>query len=241
MEINTSTTVGDIVRSNFKTAQLFEKNNVDFCCGGNISIAEACKKANIDINRLLPEIEEVLQVSDPDSKYIEGLELDELADYIVKRHHSFVSENIPFLKQKLQKLCDVHGDNHPELFEVNKLFGEGADNLTLHMQKEEMILFPYIRDLVKHKHGDSDTNIQSGNVLGPINVMELEHHVEGERFEKISALTNNYATPPDGCNTYQVTYKTLQDFEQDLHRHIHLESNVLFKKAIKLEKELSEK
>jgi regulator of cell morphogenesis and NO signaling len=238
MQINTNTIVGDIVRSNFKTAQLFEKNNIDFCCGGGISVAEACKNANIDPNQLLPEIEQLLQVSDPDSKYIEGLELDELSDYIVKRHHSYVRENIPFLTQKLQKLCDVHGENHPELFEVNKLFSETAGNLTMHMQKEEMILFPYIRNMVKQKQGGPET-AQLGNVLGPIEVMNIEHQAEGERFEKIGALTNGFATPADGCNTYQVTYKTLQDFEQDLHRHIHLESNILFKKAIDLEKELT--
>jgi regulator of cell morphogenesis and NO signaling len=238
MQINTNTIVGDIVRSNFKTAQLFEKNNIDFCCGGGITVAEACKNANIDPNQFLPEIEQVLLVSDPDSKYIEGLELDELSDYIVKRHHSYVRENIPFLKQKLQKLCDVHGENHPELFEVNKLFSETAGNLTMHMQKEEMILFPYIRNMVKQKQGGPKT-AQLGNVLGPIEVMNLEHQAEGERFEKIGALTNNFTTPADGCNTYQVTFKTLQDFEQDLHRHIHLESNILFKKAIDLEKELT--
>ncbi len=238
MQINTNTIVGDIVRSNFKTARLFEKNNIDFCCGGSISVAEACKNANIDPKQLLPEIEQVLMVSDPDSSYIEGLELDELSDYIVKRHHSYVRENIPFLTQKLQKLCDVHGENHPELFEVNKLFGETAGNLTMHMQKEEMILFPYIRNMVKQKQGGPNT-AQLGNVLGPIEVMNLEHQAEGERFEKISTLTNNFTTPADGCNTYQVTYKTLQDFEQDLHRHIHLESNILFKKAIELEKKLT--
>jgi regulator of cell morphogenesis and NO signaling len=238
MQINTNTIVGDIVRSNFKTAQLFEKNNIDFCCGGGITVAEACKNANIDPNQFLPEIEQVLLVSDPDSKYIEGLELGELSDYIVKRHHSYVRENIPFLKQKLQKLCDVHGENHPELFEVNKLFSETAGNLTMHMQKEEMILFPYIRNMVKQKQGGPKT-AQLGNVLGPIEVMNLEHQAEGERFEKIGALTNNFTTPADGCNTYQVTFKTLQDFEQDLHRHIHLESNILFKKAIDIEKELT--
>ncbi len=238
MDINTNTIVGDIVRSNFKTAQLFEKNNIDFCCGGGISVAEACKNANIDPKQLLPEIEQVLQVSDPDSRYIEELELDELANYIVKRHHSFVTENIPFLKQKLQKLCDVHGENHPELFEVNKLFCEAAGNLTMHMQKEEMILFPYVRNMVKQKQGGPKTT-QLGNVLGPIEVMNLEHQAEGERFEKMNSLTNNFTAPADGCNTYQVTFKTLQDFKQDLHRHIHLESNVLFKKAIELEKELT--
>jgi regulator of cell morphogenesis and NO signaling len=238
MELNTSTIVSDIVRSNFKTAQLFEKNNINFCCGGGISIAEACKTANIDVNGLLSEIEQVLLDSDPDARFVEGLELDELADYIVKRHHSYVKENIPFLRMKLQKLCDAHADDNPELLEVQQLFEETARNLTTHMQKEEMVLFPFIRNLVKQKQGRS-TATQPGAIRGPINVMEHEHQAEGDRLEKIRILTDNYTVPATGCNTYRVTFKTLEDFELDFHRHIHLENNILFKKAIALEQELS--
>ena len=238
MDINSNTIIGDIVSVNFKTAQLFEKNNIDFCCGGQISLAEACKKSDVDMNQLIPELELLVQVSDPDSKYLEGLELDALCEYIVKRHHTYVSENIPFLRQKLQKLCEVHGESHPELFEVAKLFGEGADNLTMHMQKEEIILFPHIAKMVDlNKTGNVNSDFVGG-VLEPINQMTLEHVAEGERFEKISGITQNYTPPADGCNTYQVTYKTLQEFEQDLHRHIHIENNILFKKAAELEKEL---
>lgn len=238
MEINSNTIVGDIVRVNFKAARVFEKNNIDFCCGGQISLSEACDKSKVDIHSIMPELEAIVQVSDPDSKYLEGLELDALCEYIVKRHHTYVSENIPFLKQKLQKLCDVHGENHPELFDVARLFGEGADNLTMHMQKEEIILFPTITNMVKHKKG-GDTNSDFGcGVQAPINQMIYEHEAEGERFVKIAEITNNYTPPADGCSTYQVTYKTLQEFEQDLHRHIHIENNILFKKAVALEEEL---
>jgi len=238
MEIKSNTIIGDIVSVNFNTAQIFEKNNIDFCCGGQVSLVEACEKSNVDLNQLIPELELLVQVSDPDSKYLDGLELDALCEYIVKRHHTYVSENIPFLRQKLQKLCEVHGESHPELFEVAKLFGEGADNLTLHMQKEEIILFPHIANLVSQKNGEDSNSDLGCGVLGPIDQMIVEHVAEGERFEKISQITQNYTPPADGCNTYQVTYKTLQEFEQDLHRHIHIENNILFKKAAKLEKEL---
>lgn len=237
MNIKSNTIIGDIVSVNFKTAQIFENNNIDFCCGGQVSIAEACEKSNVDMNKLIPELELLVQVSDPDSKYLDGLELDALCEYIVKRHHSYVSENIPFLRQKLQKLCEVHGESHPELFEVAGLFDEGANNLTMHMQKEEIILFPHIANLVRKKdREDSNSDLACG-VLGPIDQMIVEHVAEGERFEKISQITQNYTPPADGCNTYQVTYKTLQEFEQDLHRHIHIENNILFKKAAKLENE----
>lgn len=241
MEIKSTTIVGDIVRSNFKTAQLFEKNNIDFCCGGGISLSEACEKSNIDVETFIPEIEAVMIKSDPDSKYIEQLELNELGDYIVNRHHSYVRENIPFLQQKLEKLCAAHGDNHPELFEVKMLFDGSAEILTAHMQKEELVLFPYINKMVKFKQDGVYNTEELGWVLQPISMMEAEHQMEGERFEKISRITNNYTPPPDGCGTYRVSYQTLQEFEQDLHRHIHLENNILFRKAIALERELISK
>ena len=239
MENISNNSVGDIVRLNFKTAQLFERNNIDFCCGGEISLSEACEKSNVDINKLMPEIEALMQVSDPDSKYIEGLPLDALCDYIVKRHHSYVNETIPFLQQKLDKLCDVHGQAHSELFQIKALFDEAAGNLTMHMIKEELILFPHIEKMVKHKNAGSNDPLKSGDVQNPIKQMEHEHEIEGERFRKIAGLTNQYTMPSDGCNTYSVSYQTLGEFEQDLHRHIHIENNILFKKALELEIELA--
>ena len=241
MEVNSNTSVGDIVKMNFKTAQIFEKHNIDFCCGGGVSLREACSTANVDMNKLIPELESLVLLNDPDSKYIDGLELDELCDYIEKRHHSYVSETIPFLQQKLHKLCDVHGDNHPELFEVRNLFDGAAENLSAHMKKEELLLFPYIHKMVKFKKEDINGEDEFGELLKTIELMNQEHLTEGERFENISTLTSSYTCPPDGCGTYQVAYETLKDFENDLHRHIHLENNILFKKALILENELSNK
>lgn len=238
MNIDANTIVGEIVEMNFKTARVFEKNKIDFCCGGNISLKNACEKSGVEVKNLIPELEALVQTSDPDSEYINNLELDELCDYIEKRHHTYVNSNLPFLQQKLQKLCDVHGDNHPELFEIRELFEGAAQNLSAHMKKEELILFPYIRKMVRFKKENRGASTEFGKVLAPIQQMEREHTIEGERFVKISRLTNNYSCPPDGCNTFQVTYKTLQDFENDLHRHIHLENNILFKKALIFEIEL---
>lgn len=241
MNIDISTKVGDIVKENFKTAQIFDKNRIDFCCGGGISLEEACKKYNADITSIIPALQSLVVSNDPDSRYINSLELDELCDYIEKRHHTYVNDNMPFLQQKLEKLCNVHGENHPELFEIRTLFEGAAGNLSAHMKKEELILFPYIRKMVKFKKEGLNTEAQLGDAKGTIDLMEDEHQVEGERFEKISQLTSDYTCPPDGCNTYIVTFQTLQDFEQDLHRHIHLENNILFIKALALEKELSTK
>lgn len=241
MHINNNTSIGEIVKYNYKTAQIFEKNKIDFCCGGGLSLGEACKKFKVDIAVLVPEIEVLLALSDPDSKYIDGLELNELCDYIEKRHHSYVSENIPFLQAKLQKLCDVHGEHHPELFEIKELFEGAAGNLSAHMKKEELILFPYIRKMVKFNKEGNNPAGEFGKVSITLEMLDDEHKTEGERFEKISMLSSSYNCPPDGCGTFHVTYQTLKDFEKDLHRHIHLENNILFKKALILETELLNK
>ena len=238
MKIDANTIIGDIVKVNFKTAQVFDENKIDFCCGGGISLKDACEKSSIDMADLIPELEAIVQLNDPDSKYIDGLALNELCDYIEKRHHSYVNDNLPFLQQNLQKLCEVHGDGHDELFEIKELFDGAVENLSAHMKKEELILFPYIRKMVKYMEENIQAKSEFGKILQPIQQMEEEHQIEGERFKKISQLTQNYTCPPDGCSTFQVTYKTLQEFESDLHRHIHLESNILFKKAILLETEL---
>ena len=241
MEISKKLTVGEIVKENYKTAQIFDRNNIDFCCGGGISLEKACEKANVDIENFLPELEAVVKASDPDSKYINSMQLNELCDYIEKRHHSYVNDNIPFLSEKLNKLCNVHGDNHPELFKVRELFETAAGNLAAHMKKEELILFPYIRRLVKSKNEGNLGSSEFGGIDAPIRTMLDEHQAEGERFFEIAALTSNYTCPPDACNTYRITYQTLNDFEQDLHRHIHLENNILFLKALALEKEIISK
>jgi regulator of cell morphogenesis and NO signaling len=238
MEITSNSIVSDIVRENYKTAQVFEKNNIDFCCGGNISLNEASEKANLKVQELIALIEPVMKELDRDSKFIENLPLDHLCNYIEETHHAYINDKAPYIQQKLERLCNVHGYNHPELFEVKDLFDGAVGNLTAHMQKEELLLFPHVRNLVKAKNGQLDEVSGMGNILGPINVMKAEHDVEGERFRKLDLITNNYTTPPDGCNTYQVTFKALKDFEQDLHRHIHLENNILFPKAIELERVL---
>lgn len=241
MEIRKNSTVGEIVKENYKTAQVFDRNHIDFCCGGGISLEKACENANLDIATLLPELETVVQTNDPDSKYIDSMELNQLCDYIEKRHHSYVNDNIPFLQEKLNKLCNVHGENHPELYKVRELFETAAGNLTAHMKKEELVLFPYIRRLVKSKNEGNLATSKFGGIDAPIQTMLGEHQAEGERFFEIAALTSNYSCPSDGCNTYRITYQTLNDFEQDLHRHIHLENNILFLKALALEKEIISK
>ena len=177
-----------------------------------------------------------MQKEDRDSNYIESLSLAGLCDYIIQTHHTYVNDAMPFLQQNLQKLCDVHGENHPELFEVQASFTDAANNLAAHMRKEELILFPHIRQLEKCRLEGGVRPANIGLASSAISQMEAEHQAEGERFMNLSEITKNYEFPKDGCNTFTVTYKTLEEFENDLHRHIHLENNVLFPKSIHLEK-----
>lgn len=240
MEITLDTKVGEIVRNNFSCARIFEANKIDFCCGGNISLLEAAEKEGVDTGNLLAELNRAMQKEDKDSYFIESLSLIGLCDYIIETHHTYVNDAIPFLQQKLQKLCDVHGENHPELYEVHASFMKAAENLAVHMKKEELILFPHIRQLETYRLEGGTRPANIGLSSSAINQMEDEHQVEGERFKKLAENTNNYEVPPDGCNTFVVTFETLKEFEQDLHRHIHLENNVLFPKTIKLEKVIAD-
>ena len=229
--------IGEMVAEDFRTAAVFKKYGIDFCCKGGRTIADACEKKNIDKEKIIEELEN-LPKTDASGIDFYSFPIDLLADYVEKTHHRYVEEKTPIIQQFLDKLCKVHGDRHPELFEINAIFNESARDLAAHLKKEELVLFPFIKQMVKAKiSGEDVLQPHFGTVENPVNMMMHEHTTEGERFEKIAQLTHNYAPPADACNTYRVTFAMLQDFENDLHMHIHLENNILFPKSIKLEKE----
>ncbi len=235
-------TVGQIVAEDYRTAQVFKNHKIDFCCNGNRSLEEACKKGDQNLQQLIKEIQEIQEIHRDQSQDFKIWPLDLLANYIEKIHHGYVEEKIPIIKPYLKKICKVHGDRHPELWEINELFNSSAGELAAHMKKEELVLFPAIKKMVNAKQaGNELEKPHFGTVKNPIQKMMQEHDTEGERFRKIEALSNNYTPPQDACNTYRVTFSLLQDFENDLHRHIHLENNILFPKAAELEKEFNYK
>ncbi|MGA8854830.1 MAG: iron-sulfur cluster repair di-iron protein [Christiangramia sp.] len=232
--------IGQIVAEDYRAAQIFKNHKIDFCCQGNRSIQEAADKKKIDAQVLIKEIEAIQQAENEDVIVYKSWPLDLLADYIEKKHHRYVEEKIPILKAYLEKLCRVHGERHPELLEITAHFNKSAGELASHMKKEEIILFPAVRKMVEAKQtGTQLEKPHFGTVQNPIQMMMMEHENEGERFRLIDELSNNYTPPEDACNTYRVTYALLQEFENDLHRHIHLENNILFPKAAELEKELN--
>jgi len=240
METLEKITIGEYVAKDFRTAAIFSKYGIDFCCKGNRTIDEACQKKDINANELIEQLDIVLNTKNDSGIDFKSWPLDLLADYIEKTHHRYVEEKIPVLLQFLDKLCKVHGANHPELFEINELFIGCAAELTQHMKKEELILFPFIKKMVATRsNNEALQQPHFGTVDNPIAMMMHEHDAEGERFRKIETLTNNYTPPADACNTYRVTFNMLADFEQDLHKHIHLENNILFPEAALLEKKLT--
>ncbi|WP_100613968.1 iron-sulfur cluster repair di-iron protein [Confluentibacter citreus] len=237
---DTQKQIGQFVAEDFRTAAVFNTYGIDFCCKGDRTVEEVCNKNGINPNDLLDKLHAVLNTKTDQAIDYKSWPLDLLAEYIEKKHHRYVEEKIPILRQFLDKLCKVHGERHPELFEINELFIGCSGELASHMKKEELILFPFVKKMVKAKLENSAVPSPAfGTVENPIAMMMEEHENEGDRFRKIAELTNNYTPPADGCNTYKVTFAMLNEFEQDLHLHIHLENNILFPEAIKLEQQFN--
>ncbi|EDP71834.1 hypothetical protein FBALC1_12072 [Flavobacteriales bacterium ALC-1] len=240
LQKNTQKEIGQFVAEDFRTAAIFSKYKIDFCCNGNRTVEDACDKKGIDPNAVMDEINQVLNSKTGETIDYKSWPIDLLAEYIEKKHHRYVEEKIPVLLQFLNKLCRVHGERHPELFKINELFIASAGELASHMKKEELILFPFVKRMVKAKlENGAIQSPQFGTVENPIDMMKEEHDNEGQRFRDIAELTNNYNPPADAFNTYKVTYAMLEEFEKDLHLHIHLENNILFPEAIKLEQQFS--
>ncbi|WP_431244797.1 iron-sulfur cluster repair di-iron protein [Flavobacterium sp. P21] len=241
MENLKNKTIGSFVADDFRTATVFSKYNIDFCCKGNRTVTEVCEKQNINADALLENVLQVLQSENQGNIDFNSWPLDLLADYIEKTHHRYVEEKTNALLPFLDKLCKVHGASHPELFRINELFVGCAGELAQHMKKEELVLFPFVKRMVKTKESDGILSQPTfGTVSNPIAMMMNEHDNEGERFRAIAELTNNYTPPADACTTYRVTFAMLKEFEADLHKHIHLENNILFPKAVTLEKDFVE-
>ncbi|MGA7159791.1 MAG: iron-sulfur cluster repair di-iron protein [Bacteroidota bacterium] len=234
-----SSNLKDIVIEDFHTAAVFEKYALDFCCHGGKTIDEACREKGIEASSVLSELENLNVKSEDSSPRFGDWDSDFLIDYIVKNHHSFVSRMIPVLRTHTQKIASVHGARHPEVIKIADHFNTVANDLQQHMQKEEVVLFPFIKELARAKKaGQNTVRPPFGTVGNPIRMMEAEHQAAGDEMNAIRKLSNSYTVPEDACTTYRVTYQELHDFEMDLHQHVHLENNILFPKAILLESEL---
>jgi regulator of cell morphogenesis and NO signaling len=219
--------------------RVFEKLGLDYCCGGNELLDTACVNANLSINQVLAEIADAERSESARRDEHDWRErpLNSLIDHICSTHHQYVRGEITRLEPLFDKVCAVHGKRHPELLEVRSLFEELADELSLHLMKEESILFPYVRRLeeaaIQH---EPVLPAPFGSVKNPVAMMEHEHESAGEALRSMRAATNGYTAPPEACTSYHALYQALADFEADLHQHIHLENNLLFPRAVEMER-----
>lgn len=220
-------TVGQIVAEDYRTSQIFRARGMDFCCGGKKTLSSVCEAKNIDLDDLLGEIN-LLENVETDQHHFNEWNLDFLADYIIQNHHNFVRKMLPELNFYAEKVARVHGKNHPELLDILEKVQQLTYELLDHLEKEEEDLFPQIKGLVQHQ--------KSGTVKEAlVEILESEHEKAGELMAEIESLTNNFTPPEGACASYRVLFQNLEGFQKDLHKHVHLENNILFPKALQLE------
>ena len=235
---NDTETIGQIAVKDLRKAEVFKKYGIDFCCGGKKTIRQVCAKKGIDATRIEQELQHIHQQPKPSRNAYNEWEIDFLADYIVNMHHSYVRKYLPELQAYAFKVSQVHGQRHPELLQIKQLVKLIKEELSAHLEEEEQVLFAYIKKITKAKKHNDPLTTQTNDLTTLIGALEKDHDVVGRAFEKISSLSNGYTIPADACASYTLFYNMLQEFEEDLHMHIHLENNILFPKAIEMEKSL---
>jgi regulator of cell morphogenesis and NO signaling len=230
-------TLGEIAVKDLRKAQIFKKYGLDFCCGGKKTVREACAEKGLDVTKVEYELQQADKNFSTKPLPYNDWSLEFLADYIVNTHHSYVQKTLPDLVAYATKVASVHGNHHPELAAIKKLVEAVNTELSAHLVAEEGVVFPAIKDLAaSKKSGQPVQPSPFGTVENIINTMELEHETVGECLEEIRTLSKNYTLPEDACASYGLLYRLLVEFEDDLHTHIHLENNILFPKAVALEK-----
>lgn len=231
-------TISSMVAEDYRKAEVFRRFGIDYCCGGKRTLAEVCGQKGIETQEVMEALE-ALRDQAPDKHNYQEWELDFLTDYIVNTHHTYVRDALAFLEELSAKVTRVHGRSHPELTMISLHNQLLANEMTLHMYKEEEILFPYIRQMVRDaREGRSYNEPPFVSVRNPIAVMEKEHDSAGGAMQEIRSLSEEFTPPPGACNSYRVYYAKLQEFEEDLHMHVHLENNILFPRAIEMEQKI---
>lgn len=227
--------LGEFVTENYRNAGVFEKYQLDFCCNGKLSLRVACEEKGLDETDVINELALINQSQKCFCSFNpESASLGELAAYIVNTHHKYVKCELPSLISRLQRIVFKHGSRFPEMVEVAKLFEELKTEFELHMQKEETILFPRIKKLEELSLSGQPVKMDIPLLKSPILMMEHEHDHSGTVMAGIRKLTENYRPPMGAWTTFKVAVAALETFEMDWHRHVHLENNILFPKALKL-------
>lgn len=235
MTANTQT-VRDIALENPASIRVFEQFGIDYCCGGRKSLAEACAAKNIAVDEVIAALESAAHSQAPATEDWSHKSLAALAQHIVETHHAYVKRELPRLAELALRVVNRHGDTRPELPILQLKVAQISEELTAHLAKEEVVLFPHIaaleRALAEQKPKPRGC---FGTVANPIAMMTQEHDSAGAVMAEIRELSHDYTPPAGACPTYQAYYSALREFEQDLHQHVHLENNILFPRAIALE------
>jgi len=238
-ELSTTMTVGDVVARDLRSAAVFARHGIDFCCGGRRSIEDACREKGISAELVLRELADVEARGDA-REDLTAVPVERIIERILENHHTYIRRQIPVIQGYLARLAVKKGDRWPELRRIETQFTEMAHELLRHMEKEETILFPFIQAMLDAKaqcHRIPRTPF--GTIQNPVRMMELEHQQAGSEMWAIRVLTDNFRPPAEACVTWRACYAELEAFERDLHEHVHLENNVLFPAAARLEQELS--
>jgi len=236
MTFKPSTTVREIAQRAPLSIRWFDEIGLDYCCGGNKSLVEACHQAGVPLDLALHKLGELNErISDPGTTWQEA-PLIELIQHIVQTHHDYVRKEIPRLKSLLDKVNDRHGKVHPELTAIKLVFGFVAEEMLNHTQKEEQVLFPYIERL-EHasREGVLPPVTPFGSVAKPVECRMRDHARAGQEMLQIREVSRDFTPPDDACTSYRALYDGLREFDQDLHRHVHLDNYILFPRATELE------
>lgn len=227
--------VGDIVTENYHAAGIFREYGIDFCCGGGKPLNQVCKKHGLSLNEVITKLETISGNAVTESQNYKDWAPDFLIDYIINVHHSFVRKKADEISAYAAKVARVHGENHPENVDIFKTFVTLANEMIEHLEAEESTVFPLIKNIsTKLENGENLLNSEKEKLRGQLSLMEDDHDGAGQLMADIRTLSHNFTPPADACRTYQILYQNLAGFEEDLHKHVHLENNILFKKAEKL-------
>jgi regulator of cell morphogenesis and NO signaling len=231
-------TVGEIVAKDIRKAEVFKKYGIDFCCGGKKSLKQACDEAQVDLTTIEAALENSAKSVTPAFDYSRW-EADFLADYIYNQHHVYYYQEAPIVLELAEKVAARHGAQQQHLYVLLALYRKLQEELSAHFAKEENVLFPFIKGLVAAKKAKKEGLLYEYlSITEPVEMMESEHEAAGALLAELRAVTNQYTPPAGSCNSFRLLYSKLEDLEADLHQHIHLENNILFQKALALEKEL---
>jgi len=228
-------TIGEIVAADFRTAKVFENHGIDFCCGGKVALAATCTEKGLDLAAITGELEAVQNEPAERSQNYASWALPFLADYIVNTHHVYLKENDEQIAAYARKIAGVHGAHHPEVIRIADIFEKIATDMAAHLREEEEVFFPAIKrgDAARIAGNTPDAEDRE-TIRVSLLKLQREHEEIGDAVHTIRHLSKEYAVPGDVCNTFMVTYQKLKEFEDDLHKHVHLENNILFPKAAEI-------